>query len=46
MILPIHGNFRGLESIDTADLLNIEKRFQNDFAGEARIGVEAEAVVI
>ncbi|KAG1792314.1 uncharacterized protein HD556DRAFT_1309386 [Suillus plorans] len=43
MMLPMRGNFHSLESTDAADLLNIGKRFQNDFGGEARTGVEAEA---
>jgi hypothetical protein len=46
MMLPMRGNFHHLESIDAADLLRIGKRFQNDFGGEDRTGVEAEAVAI
>jgi hypothetical protein len=43
MMLPMRGNFH---RTDAADLLSIEKRFQNDFKDEARAGVKAEAIVI
>jgi hypothetical protein len=46
MMLPMRVNFHHLESTDAVDLLNVEKRFQNDFGGEARTGVEAEVVAI
>jgi hypothetical protein len=46
MIRPRRGNFHHLESIDAADILRIGKRFQNDFGGEARTEIEAEAVAI
>jgi hypothetical protein len=45
-ILPMRENFHRLESTDAADLLNMGKRFQDDFGGEARTGVEAEEVTM
>jgi hypothetical protein len=42
----MRGNFHHLESIDATDLLRLGKRFQNDFGGKGRTGVEAEAVAI
>jgi hypothetical protein len=46
MMIPIHSNFHRLESTDAADLLSIGVRFQKDFGGEAKNGVEAEVVAI
>jgi hypothetical protein len=46
MMVPMRRNFHRLEPTDAEDLLSIGKRFQNDFGGEAKTGVEAEAVTI
>jgi hypothetical protein len=46
MMLPMRGNFHRLESPDAVDLLGIGKRFQKDFGGEDRTGVEVEAAAM
>jgi hypothetical protein len=46
MMLPMREIFHRLESTDAADLLRIWKRFQNDFRGHDRAGVEAEAAAM
>jgi hypothetical protein len=44
IMLPMRRNFHRFKGFkDAADLFNMGKRFQNEFAGDARAGAEDEA---